>query len=727
MEKHITKKALSILLSFIFIISTFSAGAIEAQASGVDGFTAIYTDDDLYNIRNNPNGKYYLANDIVFESSYFIMHGKYYNYGTFFNAFEKFAGVIDGCGHSIIGLKGNYAIAYSNVGIIKNLKTENCNLDAGFCYNNSGTIENCYIENTSVTYGLTAVNSTGGTLRYCFSSESNAPITGENYGTIDGCTNYSDIISSTDCSGISTYNDGGTIKNSVNYGNITSTGKYASGITSSLSDYVYSTGKIISCANYGSVTSNAGCAAGISYNYSYHSLTDCLNYGTITSNGNNSYSYSCGLGYQCSSLQGCVNFGSTVSSTNHNYAVGYDISPSNISAVYYLSDSGKLLSDHSSRCAAVTALNKSQENSYPLLDFSNVWQISNDAVTLQITNKKQIETSLYSVPEKVYYNIGEKLDLSGIIVMTFDNQGNWLIDEDYTVSGFTGKIGKNIIQITAKGYSTAYNVYVRDIMSNKKIILNQTSYVYTGAAAKPAVTVIDASGKKLRLNTDYTISYFNNVNPGMATVTITGKGNYTGSVKKAFIIKPKKTTSFKVSARNTTGLKLTWAKQTGVTGYVVQKYDIKKKNWNTYKTITSNTNSITISKLSPATTYKFRVKSYKTINNTKYYGEYSSVLNTPTKPKNATKLKVKHSYQKKGNKECFKTTWNKTSGATGYQLYYICEGNVKKTINVKNVSTYTLKVSARDYQPLKVKIRAYKTVDGKKYYGEWSSYVKIKF
>ena len=43
-------------------------------------------------------------------------------------------------------------------------------------------------------------------------------------------------------------------------------------------------------------------------------------------------------------------------------------------------------------------------------------------------------------------------------------------------------------------------------------------------------------GKTLKKGTDYTVSYKNNTNVGTATVTITGKGNYTGTVKKTFKI-----------------------------------------------------------------------------------------------------------------------------------------------------------------------------------------------
>ncbi len=77
--------------------------------------------------------------------------------------------------------------------------------------------------------------------------------------------------------------------------------------------------------------------------------------------------------------------------------------------------------------------------------------------------------------------------------------------------------------------------YTAKNISDCTITLSKTSYTYDGSAKKPTVTVKSGS-TKLTEGTDYTVSYSNNTNVGTATVTITGKGNYTGSVKKTFTI-----------------------------------------------------------------------------------------------------------------------------------------------------------------------------------------------
>lgn len=63
-------------------------------------------------------------------------------------------------------------------------------------------------------------------------------------------------------------------------------------------------------------------------------------------------------------------------------------------------------------------------------------------------------------------------------------------------------------------------------------IANKT---YNGRAQEQA-PVVRVDGRTLRSGVDYAIGYSNNVNTGTASLTITGKGNYAGSVSKTFTI-----------------------------------------------------------------------------------------------------------------------------------------------------------------------------------------------
>ena len=67
-----------------------------------------------------------------------------------------------------------------------------------------------------------------------------------------------------------------------------------------------------------------------------------------------------------------------------------------------------------------------------------------------------------------------------------------------------------------------------------------SNIIYDGVAKTPAVSVFNPTGDYALIEGySYTVSYENNINAGTATVTITGKGNYTGTVTKEFTIQPK--------------------------------------------------------------------------------------------------------------------------------------------------------------------------------------------
>ena len=72
-------------------------------------------------------------------------------------------------------------------------------------------------------------------------------------------------------------------------------------------------------------------------------------------------------------------------------------------------------------------------------------------------------------------------------------------------------------------------------LSDSLVILSNSNYIYDGSAKVPSVTV-KYDGKTLTKDTDYTVAYANNTNAGVGTVTITGKGSYTGTIIKKFII-----------------------------------------------------------------------------------------------------------------------------------------------------------------------------------------------
>jgi hypothetical protein len=113
-------------------------------------------------------------------------------------------------------------------------------------------------------------------------------------------------------------------------------------------------------------------------------------------------------------------------------------------------------------------------------------------------------------------------------------------DTDYTVAYKNNtEVGTATATITGKGNYTG-SVDVTFEILGKSIkgatVTGIATAAYTGKAITPAVTV-KLDGKTLKKGTDYTVTYKNNTKVGTATVTITGKGDYSGTITKKFLIK----------------------------------------------------------------------------------------------------------------------------------------------------------------------------------------------
>ena len=121
-----------------------------------------------------------------------------------------------------------------------------------------------------------------------------------------------------------------------------------------------------------------------------------------------------------------------------------------------------------------------------------------------------------------------------------------------TVNSSTGKVhivGVGKVRITARlsgssNYRAASDWYEVTVVAKEvaaTMIGEIAEQTYTGSPLTPAVVVTDGDAT-LTEETDYTVEYTNNTETGEATVTITGKGNYTGTASTTFTIVADKTT-----------------------------------------------------------------------------------------------------------------------------------------------------------------------------------------
>jgi len=356
------------------------------------------------------------------------------------------------------------------------------------------------------------------------------------------------------------------------------------------------------------------------------------------------------------------------------------------------------------------------------------------------------------------------------------------VAKNRTIAATTSKDGAVVAdcRICGETFKT-----VKTIAKIKAVSLSSSSYTYDGSAKKPGVTVTDANGAKIA-SSNYSVAYSNNVKKGTATVTVTFKGNYSGTLKKTFEINPAKVSNVKLSSTSYTynGKTKTPSvtvkdskgrKLKNVTDYTV-KYSSGRKNVGKYavkvtfkgnysgtvkKTFKINPAKVSNVKLS-STSYTYNGKTKtpsvtvkdskgrKLKKGTDYTVKYSSGR------KNVGRYAVKVTF--KGNytgsktvyyyivpkstsisrvsalRKGFKLSWKKQkTQTTGYQIQYSTSKKFKKAkaVNVsknKTTSKYIKKLSSK--KKYYVRVRTYKKVKingkTKKVYSSWSKTKTVK-
>ncbi|MBC6680276.1 fibronectin type III domain-containing protein [Zhenpiania hominis] len=299
------------------------------------------------------------------------------------------------------------------------------------------------------------------------------------------------------------------------------------------------------------------------------------------------------------------------------------------------------------------------------------------AITAQTYTGKAIE------PEVVLSDIGGKTIDTANYHVEYKNNVN-AGKATIVVTGENGYTGRQEIEFTINPAS----------LTNATItVANQT---YTGSALKPAITV--KVGDNTVAAGDYTVAYSNNTNAGTATVTVTGKDNYTGTATKTFTIAKANIKGAKVTgvanryytgkARTQAGLKV------AVAGKALNKSDYKvayKNNKNVGKATLTITGQ----------------------------GNYTGTITKTfiVKPRKVASVKVT-----KGKKRVT-VRYKKQNGAR-YQIYYKTAGSKAKTVKTTAVKRTIKKLkSGKTYT---IKVRAYKKIGSKTYYGKYSAAKKVR-
>ena len=158
----------------------------------------------------------------------------------------------------------------------------------------------------------------------------------------------------------------------------------------------------------------------------------------------------------------------------------------------------------------------------PTADQSKVYGTADTALTYNAAGAAESETAEFT--GALGRETGEN---AGTYTIT---KGNLALADNGTfkTSNYTLVFSEDMVNFTiSRKPLTSEGITAADIAGE----------TYTGNAIKPAVTVKD--GEKTLTADDYTVTYESNTNAGTATAKITGKGNYTDEVSKAFTINPR--------------------------------------------------------------------------------------------------------------------------------------------------------------------------------------------
>lgn len=264
-------------------------------------------------------------------------------------------------------------------------------------------------------------------------------------------------------------------------------------------------------------------------------------------------------------------------------------------------------------------------------------------------------------------------------------------------SSFTAEAEKTSVTLSWKKITgaTSYIISMYDAGSKKYIDLSKIK----GTSCKV---------KDLKAGTKYTFSV-------RACVTSSGNDYKSSRKKISFVTKPAKVKSLKIYSVKDTSLKLKWAKAD-----TAEKYEIyistDGKKWE--KKASTEKTSYKVKSLKTNKKYYFKVRAI----NASGKGSFSSKKSTTT-------LLAAPEISVTAGDNSLTVKWDKVSGAKGYVVYYSTNKDMvgSKKITVKGSKKTKVKLSSlKNKKKYYVRVKAYKTSDGEKIYGQYSSVIGKK-
>lgn len=255
------------------------------------------------------------------------------------------------------------------------------------------------------------------------------------------------------------------------------------------------------------------------------------------------------------------------------------------------------------------------------------------------------------------------------------------------------------------------------------IYMDNNDYSYTGKKITPEITVYTDDMKKISAS-NYTVTYINNINIGVATVKVVFDGRYyEGTLTKKFVISPAVPT-LKTKC-NLKGINLRWNESKGADGYIIYGRRLEKDGWVMKKIadipsgkITSWTD--TYVRKHPRTYIGYSIKAYVKIYG-KIWGYSSEEVEDSYYDTQKASADIKSITTKK-----LVLKMNSKQINMGYEVQLSTDSKMRnsitKTVGKSLVKNNTVTITRKFIRNRRyyVRVRTYDIINGVKYYGEWS-------
>ncbi len=441
-----------------------------------------------------------------------------------------------------------------------------------------------------------------------------------------------------------------------------------------------------------------------------------------------------------SSIFRCYNVGnikgsSDIGSVCGEYPYGYRPDYGNLCYLKGTADRGIGNYSDNNKCVSLTEAQMKNPKSFTGFDFTGTWEVDPycSYPYPQLKNNRMIRIDnirLDKAPTKLTYSQGESLKLNGAALgLSYEDGINTTIPlEKDMLSGYDmNKIGKQTVTVSYGGKETSFDIEVREVQVAgisipRTLSLNRSQQKRLSASITPA----NASDKSITWKSG---------NPSVASVSSSGlvkakaRGTAVITATASSGIQAKCTVTVLVPAvsikLSNSSLSMAAGSQRSIKAQILPMESTDSINWKSSNTAVAEVydGSILAKKAGTAkiTAYtKSGAKASCTVTVKKSGNAASSEI------KKITSKKAKITSAKNIKKKSITLKLGGSVNGSGYKIQYGTSRKFKgaKTVTAKGSTATIKKLKAKKIYYIRVRI--YKKISGKTYYGKWSSMKSVK-